>query len=87
MAVKTYHKSRISTCVAAYNPPLQRIKFKLYISSSLRSRACVRVRAQVQRDTAWKNGSTRLCFQEALKDVGKFGNERQVNLMVIGLLL
>ena len=87
MAVKTYHKSGISTFVAAYKLPLKRIKFKLYISSSLRSRACVRVRAQVQRDTAWKNGSTRLCFQEALKDVGKFGNERQVNLMVIGLLL
>ena len=85
--MKTYHKSGIRTFLAAYNPPLQRMKFKFYISSSLRSRACVRVRAQVQRDTAWKNGSTRLCFQEALKDVGKFLNERQVNLMVIGLLL
>ena len=85
--MKTFHKSGISSFLAAYNPPLQRMKFKLYISSSLRSRACVRVRAQVQRDTAWKHGSTRLCFQEALKDVGKFGNEQQVNLMVIGLLL
>ena len=85
--MKTYHKSEISTFLAAYNLPLQRMKFKLYISSSLRSRAPVRVRAQVQRDTAWKNGSTRLCFQEDLKDVRKFGNERQVNLMVIGLLL